>query len=453
MNRRTYTLGRALVTPLALVAATCAAAAYAQPVIVEPGWELTRTVSFNAPFAAHYNPVDGLIYVSRRDAWVLYRIESDGSATLVWPSGSGSYVAGIVCDPDDGYIFTSDDYNGWIWRTPVGQIVAPDFWVSGFHSGDDDPVGMAIAPSNYTGNVVQPGEALVVDRGWNGGEEGCDEVWGWSPDYAQGEWLVHGDDEYGFPPSPLVNAMDIAIGTSDVYLVDMGDEGGGPIPGIIYRLDGPTGGLTPVDTSPETLVDPLAIAIDPLTQDLLVFDSGGGVYDARLVRVRVSGEPPTGVVSVVLTGYSPSYSWVGIDTTPDGSQIFVTDRGGNAIYTFTRVPYELSWYTIDGGGIMWSTAGGFELSGTVGQPDANEIVMTAGGFELAGGFWVETIIEMPCDGDLNGDGKTDQADLGILLADWGCDDPVNGCDGDLNGDDKTNQADLGILLADWGCGT
>ena len=58
-----------------------------------------------------------------------------------------------------------------------------------------------------------------------------------------------------------------------------------------------------------------------------------------------------------------------------------------------------------------------------------------------------------CLGDLNDDGDTDQADLGILLADWGCDDPVNGCAGDLNGDDKTDQADLGILLADWGCGT
>jgi hypothetical protein len=27
------------------------------------------------------------------------------------------------------------------------------------------------------------------------------------------------------------------------------------------------------------------------------------------------------------------------------------------------------------------------------------------------------------------------------------------CLGDLDGDDKTDQADLGILLADWGCGT
>jgi hypothetical protein len=56
-----------------------------------------------------------------------------------------------------------------------------------------------------------------------------------------------------------------------------------------------------------------------------------------------------------------------------------------------------------------------------------------------------------CLGDLDGDGDTDQADLGILLADWGCDDPANGCAGDLDSDDDTDQADLGILLADWGC--
>jgi hypothetical protein len=61
--------------------------------------------------------------------------------------------------------------------------------------------------------------------------------------------------------------------------------------------------------------------------------------------------------------------------------------------------------------------------------------------------------ECTCSGDLDGDGDTDQSDLGILLSDWGCDDPVNGCAGDLNGDDKTDQVDLGILLADWGCGT
>ena len=57
-----------------------------------------------------------------------------------------------------------------------------------------------------------------------------------------------------------------------------------------------------------------------------------------------------------------------------------------------------------------------------------------------------------CPGDLDGDGDTDHSDLGILLGDWGCNDPVNGCAGDLDGDDDTDHADLGILLADWGCG-
>jgi hypothetical protein len=57
-----------------------------------------------------------------------------------------------------------------------------------------------------------------------------------------------------------------------------------------------------------------------------------------------------------------------------------------------------------------------------------------------------------CAADLTGDGQVTQSDLGVLLADWGCNDPANGCPGDLDGDDDTDQSDLGILLADWGCG-
>ncbi|HUU94136.1 MAG TPA: right-handed parallel beta-helix repeat-containing protein, partial [Phycisphaerae bacterium] len=55
----------------------------------------------------------------------------------------------------------------------------------------------------------------------------------------------------------------------------------------------------------------------------------------------------------------------------------------------------------------------------------------------------------PCTGDLDCDGDTDQSDLGILLADWGC--TGGDCEGDLDGDGDTDHSDLGILLADWGC--
>jgi hypothetical protein len=50
----------------------------------------------------------------------------------------------------------------------------------------------------------------------------------------------------------------------------------------------------------------------------------------------------------------------------------------------------------------------------------------------------------PVQGDLNGDGVVNGADLGILLTGWG----TNGA-GDLNGDGVVDGADLGILLTAW----
>lgn len=58
--------------------------------------------------------------------------------------------------------------------------------------------------------------------------------------------------------------------------------------------------------------------------------------------------------------------------------------------------YDLSWYSIDSGGVMRSTGGAFELSGTIGQADAGPIA--GGGFELNGGFWFE-LPPGDCDGD------------------------------------------------------
>ncbi len=53
-------------------------------------------------------------------------------------------------------------------------------------------------------------------------------------------------------------------------------------------------------------------------------------------------------------------------------------------------------------------------------------------------------------GDVDGDGCVDQADLGILLADWNC--TGGDCPGDCDDDGDTDQGDLGILLAHWGEG-
>lgn len=65
--------------------------------------------------------------------------------------------------------------------------------------------------------------------------------------------------------------------------------------------------------------------------------------------------------------------------------------------------FEITRSTIDGGGVMRSTGGEFELSGTIGQPDAG--TMSGGGFDLTGGFWFPLSLD-----DCNSDGWVDLID-------------------------------------------
>ena len=74
-------------------------------------------------------------------------------------------------------------------------------------------------------------------------------------------------------------------------------------------------------------------------------------------------------------------------------------------------PYTIDWHTVDGGGGT-SAGGTYELSGSIGQPDAGPGTtgMSGGTFELVGGFWPATLI-CHCPGDMNGDGLLDGRDV------------------------------------------
>ena len=67
-----------------------------------------------------------------------------------------------------------------------------------------------------------------------------------------------------------------------------------------------------------------------------------------------------------------------------------------------------------------------------------------------GSAFFEDIEVVPClcPSDLDNDCDTDLADLGILLADFGC--HGGACVGDINGDGQTGLEDLGILLSLFG---
>jgi hypothetical protein len=48
--------------------------------------------------------------------------------------------------------------------------------------------------------------------------------------------------------------------------------------------------------------------------------------------------------------------------------------------------YEVSFYTIDGGGST-SSGGVYEVTGAIGQHDAGEEAISGGDYALFGGFW------------------------------------------------------------------
>jgi hypothetical protein len=57
----------------------------------------------------------------------------------------------------------------------------------------------------------------------------------------------------------------------------------------------------------------------------------------------------------------------------------------SSVSAATVADYDVSWWTVDGGGTTNSSGGSYTLGGTAGQPDAG--VLTGGDYTLAGGFW------------------------------------------------------------------
>lgn len=67
----------------------------------------------------------------------------------------------------------------------------------------------------------------------------------------------------------------------------------------------------------------------------------------------------------------------------------------SSIYAQSSENYNLSWFTIDGGGGT-SSGGVYVLSGTIGQPDAGQL--SGGDYSLVGGFWSARwmcVVDMP----------------------------------------------------------
>jgi hypothetical protein len=111
--------------------------------------------------------------------------------------------------------------------------------------------------------------------------------------------------------------------------------------------------------------------------------------------------------------------------------------------------YDLSWWTIDGGGVTFATGGTFNLGGTIGQPDASN-VLTGGAFSLTGGFWYIPCIPPTRGGDVDRNGCVNDSDLLAVLDVFG--QRGLGLLPDVNCDGIVDDTDLLIVLDNFGSG-
>jgi len=101
--------------------------------------------------------------------------------------------------------------------------------------------------------------------------------------------------------------------------------------------------------------------------------------------------------------------------------------------------YRIVWHTIDGGGGT-SSAGAYQLTGTIGQSDAG--YHGGGTYELLGGFWAG--------GPLCIVNLEDFAQFAAYWLEGPCNADNNYCGGaDLNHLDDVNLEDLTILTGQW----
>jgi hypothetical protein len=109
--------------------------------------------------------------------------------------------------------------------------------------------------------------------------------------------------------------------------------------------------------------------------------------------------------------------------------------------------YEISWYTIDGGGGT-SSGGPYTLTGTIGQPDAGWSI--GGIYELLGGFWLGG----PLPECYTGPHYDQWLDVGSPAC-WCANVNPRQCHGDADGKSQgknkywVSADDLDILIAAW----
>ncbi len=291
-------------------------------VVRVPGLTLTDRLSFPEIHNVAFNPADGELYGVLRSSSA-----GDGVYAVTGPQArtrlqSYDRPAHLVFD-QDGDAFVSEDYDGVVYRLASGG--GSSLWVSGLHSGDDDPYGFAVAPGGFDGPSVSPGDILVTDYG-NGG---ADEIWAFSPDTAEGEAYL--------ASTTGGTVYDLAAGSSGVVY------GADNLDGTRLLRVAPDGVVSDLDLA-QTIGAPLSVVRDPGGDDLYVAsDTGSGFAVYRV-------EPADGSVTLVADGFA-GLTPCCLELASD--RLWVADAGWGRVYELTLALFLDGFETGDTSG--WSS--------------------------------------------------------------------------------------------------
>jgi hypothetical protein len=297
-----------------------------------------------------------------------------------------------------------------------------------------------------TGNLQNNGNGMVIMFDVDGGATGAaqlftKDIFGDGSTIAGLPRFFGGDDGGG------VGYNDVVFDNGFAPNYALGWSGGSPVGSqtLTYylvdwiELGDSVGGVTPGSLDHVTTVNGLMVAGDG--------DAHGG--DGVLSTSFWPGSDDLGIL-----GAADNSNTLGVD---GGSGLWTTDPATATTGFEFAIPLSLLGLQANDDVCIFAIVGGDSgyLSNQLLPPDDTSDTFDNMGTNrpldfnaIAGNQFVCYTVQggAACPGDLDGDGDTDQSDLGLLLASY----DLNG-GGDLDGDGDTDQSDLGILLADYGC--
>ena len=192
---------------------------------------------------------------------------------------------------------------------------------------------------------------------------------------------------------------------------------------------------------------------------------------ARLILTTIDGQFPPGTSLWGLNDGDPGEAWVEADITWNNAP--ANDTAGdhpngllsNATYLgdFTNIEQGVAGGTGDFSGVTLKDFVNADTDGlatfivlspgeTLEPPNNGFVyIATKEHAELDAPILTD-VVGGDCLGDLDGDGVVGQADLDLVLGNWGQTVPPADVRADPNGDLFVGQADLDTVLGDWGCG-